>query len=247
MRKVIGYCRTSTENQKEDKTIELQVQSINEYANQNGLEVVEFFEDAGVSGGLEQRPELGRMLEFLEANDEVETILIYSLSRLARDLYIQEGLIREFSRLKKEVISLTEPDLGSNDATRKLFRQVLGAFSEFEKAIITLRMKTGRDNSVISKGNWHGGVVYGYESKEGNLVVNDTEAEIIKRIYHLKNRKKYTLTAIANELNKDGIPTKRNKGNWYPSTIKKILNNKMYRGFLSYKGKKIKGNYQSII
>jgi site-specific DNA recombinase len=246
MKKIVAYCRTSTENQKEEKTIDLQVESLTSYALMNEFEIVEWFKDDGVSGGLENRPQLLRMMKYLEENEDVQYALIYKLDRLARDLYIQEGLIREFAKLKKEVISTLEPDLASNDPFRKAFRQMLGVFAEFEKAMITLRMKNGRDSSV-SKGKWHGGLIFGYDTENGVLTVNPVEAEIVKKIYYLKRYKQSSPSVIAKLLNREGIPTKRKSTKWYPTTIKKILTNKMYKGKITYKGEDYAGQYKTII
>jgi site-specific DNA recombinase len=247
MKKFVAYCRTSTENQREEKTIELQVESLSRYAKSHGIEIVEWFKDDGVSGGLENRPALAKMLKFLEVNVEVEAVLIYKLDRLARDLYLQEGLIREFTKFKKIVISTIEPDLASNDPFRKAFRQFIGIVSELEKAIITLRMKNGRDSSV-SKGRWHGGLVYGYDSKDGKLTINEREAEIIKKIFYFRRYKKMTASEIANFLNHNKIPTKRGNTNWWPSSVNKILSNKMYRkGLLKYKNQEYQGRFETIL
>ena len=61
-KRVIAYCRVSTDNQKEEKTIQLQVESLKKYAEGHGLTIVEWFEDDGISGGLEDRPALIRLM-----------------------------------------------------------------------------------------------------------------------------------------------------------------------------------------
>lgn len=243
MQKLVAYCRTSTDHQREDKTIQLQEESLKKYASLNKIEIVEWFKDDGVSGGLEDRPELIRLMKFVETNDEVEGVLIYKLDRLARDLFIQEGLIKEFSKLNKKVISTLEPDLGSDDPFRKAFRQMLGVFAEFEKAMITLRMKNGRDSAVL-KGGWHGGSIYGYDNENGQLIVNQKEAEIVRRIFTLKKRMK--IAQITKLLNDENVTTKRNT-KWHSYTIKKLIGNPIYKGKLRYKGKVYDGQHEPII
>jgi site-specific DNA recombinase len=246
MQKVVCYCRTSTENQKEERTIDLQVESLKTYARKNNLNIVEWFKDDGVSGGLENRPELLKMMKRMEQDKEVPVVLIYKLDRLARDLYIQEGLIKELAKLGKEIVSTLEPDLGSDDPFRKAFRQMLGVFAEFEKAMITLRMKNGRD-SAVSKGKWHGGLIYGYESKGGQLTVNKTESEIVKKIFYFRRYKKMTASEIANFLNENKIPTKRGNTKWWPSSVNRILNSKTYKGILNYKNEQFPGEFEKIL
>ena len=246
-KRVIAYCRTSTENQKEEKTIQLQVESLKAYAQKHDYDIVEWFEDDGVSGGLEHRPALARLMKCLETNLDIEGVLIYKLDRLARDLYIQEGLIKEFTKFKKEVISTLEPDLASNDPFRKAFRQMLGVFAEFEKAMITLRMKNGR-NSAVAKGRWHGGSIYGYDhGKNGELLINQSEAKTVRKMYHMKRYQKLSPKKIAEWLNDEKVPTKRKTTKWHSLTVRKILRNPAYKGYLQYQGQLHPGNHEPII
>ena len=79
-KKIIGYCRVSTDNQKEEGTISLQRDALAEYARLKGYELVQVFEDEGVSGGLEDREGLASLFTFLEeATEKIEAVLILSL------------------------------------------------------------------------------------------------------------------------------------------------------------------------
>ncbi|GAI77050.1 unnamed protein product, partial [marine sediment metagenome] len=115
MKKVIGYCRVSTEGQKEEKTILVQEQNIKEYAKKNNFKLIKIFSDEAISGGseLENRPDLSSLFNFVEVNEDIEAVIIFKLDRLARDLYIQEHLIKKFDLLQVKLISINEPDLDS--------------------------------------------------------------------------------------------------------------------------------------
>lgn len=240
-KKALAYYRVSTDLQKEEGTIEVQKMKVREFAIKNEYLIIEEFSDDGFSGGLSDRPGLKNLLDLLN-NTEAEYIIIYKLDRRARDLYIQEGLIKEFNKNEKQLISALEPDLDSSDPFRKAFRQMLGVFSEFERAMIALRLEGGRERKA-KNGGWHGGKIYGYDNNEGNLVINQQEAKTIMLIFNLK-RKKKSLKIIAKTLTDLKIPTKRGNERWSPSTIKKMLNNPIYKkGLISYKGEK----YQSAV
>jgi DNA invertase Pin-like site-specific DNA recombinase len=73
-------------------------------------------------------------------------VLVEKLDRLARDLMIQESIIADMQRNQFEIISVVEPDLCSNDTTRKLMRQILGAFSEYEATMIALKLRGAHPN-----------------------------------------------------------------------------------------------------
>jgi site-specific DNA recombinase len=234
--KVIAYCRVSTENQKEEGTVNLQVNAIKEFCDKFGYELVSVFKDEGVSGGLENRPALAEMYSYLETNSpNINAVIIWKLDRLARDLYIQEHLIKKFESLKVRLISTKEADLDSNDPMRKAFRQFMGIVSELEKAFITMRLSGGRIQKA-KKGQYAGGrVALGYSSKNNELFTNVPESIIIQMIFKLKRKNHLSINGIAKLLNKQNIPTKNGKI-WYPSTVSYILKNQIYRGFYSYNG-----------
>jgi site-specific DNA recombinase len=226
-KKIIGYCRVSTDNQKDEGTIDIQRQALREYAKAKGYELVKIFEDEGVSGGLEDRAGLAEMFSFLEdkENKDIEDVLIFKLDRLARDLYIQEHLIKKLEALSIGLISTKEADLDSDDPMRKAFRQFMGIVSELEKSFITMRMTAGRINKIKNKQAYAGGgIALGYNTKEKDLIINEAGADTIRQIFKMKRYGKKGLREIARELNKQGTPTARG-GEWHAGTIKYILAN----------------------
>jgi len=235
---IIGNCRVSTDNQKDEGTIELQERALSEYAHTNGYELLRIFKDEGISGGLEDRPALVEMFDYLEEHVDVSGVLIYKLDRLARDLYIQEHLIKKLEQLNKRLISTKEPDLDSSDPMRKAFRQFMGIVAELEKAFITMRLSGGRINKARKGGYAGGSVALGYRARNKELTIDRTQAEVVKTIFKLKLKRK-GLREIARQLNEKKIPTARG-GKWYAATIKYILKNPIYKGLLNYKGVKAK-------
>jgi len=237
-KKIIGYCRVSTDNQKDEGTIDLQRQALKEYADAQGLELVRVFEDEGVSGGLEDRAGLADLFSFLEDKDnsDIEAVLIFKLDRLARDLYIQEHLIKKLEGLGKRLISTKEADLASDDPMRKAFRQFMGIVAELEKGFITMRLSGGRINKIKTKGGYAGGgVALGYTAKDKDLIIDAEQAETIKQIFKMKRYGRKGLREIAKTLNDKGTPTARG-GRWHAGTIRYILQNPIYKGVMAYSG-----------
>ena len=241
LKKVVGYCRVSTNNQKEEGTIKLQEKIIKKYTEKNNCELVKTFKDNGVSGGseLENRPGLAELFSYVEENKEVEGVLIFKLDRLARDLYIQEHLIKKLEGLNKKLISIKEPNLDSKDPMRKAFRQFMGIVSELEKAFITMRLSGGRINKAQKGGYAGGATALGYETKDKKLIIHEKQAETIRMIFKMKRYKRMGLREIARELNEKGVPTTRG-GKWYAGTIKYILENPLYKGIAHYKENNVK-------
>ena len=126
----VAYLRTSSAaNVGADKDSEKrQRAAIGAYAKANGIEVVETFYDAAVSGAdpVDTRPGFAAMLKRIEGNG-VRTIIVETANRFARDLMVQEV---GFARLRARGINLIAADSPSSflddTPTAKLVRQVLG-------------------------------------------------------------------------------------------------------------------------
>jgi len=236
---LVGYCRVSTENQKEEGTIDIQRQSLQDYAEAHGHQLLKVFCDEGVSGGLEDRPALSALFGYLERHREVEGVLIYKLDRLARDLYLQEHLIKKLEKMGKRLLSIQEPNLEGTDPMRKAFRQFMGIVAELEKAFITMRLSGGRINKARNGGYAGGSTALGYKAERKELRIDPEKAETVRLIFRMKRHRRMSLGAIARELNEKEIPTAR-VGKWYPGTVKYILENPLYRGAISYKGERVK-------
>ena len=234
MKKLIGYCRVSTDNQKEEGTIEIQEHALREHAEAKGYNLVTIFRDNGVSGGLENRPGLVELFSYLESNKETDGVLIYKLDRLARDLYIQEHLIKKLELLHKSILSVQEPNLDSNDPMRKAFRQFMGIVSELEKAFITMRLSGGKLNKA-RKGGFAGGTIpLGYINEGKDLKIDDVAIKIIREVFYLKRHRRFSMEKIARCLNEKNVPTARG-GKWHGSTIRYILNNQLYKGKIEFR------------
>ena len=171
------------------------------------------FREEGVSATkeLEDRPALQDLMLALHSNG-VRVVLIEKLDRLARDLMVQETIIGDLRKSGFEIISVAEPDLCSDDPSRKLVRQVFGAIAEYERAMIVLKLRAARQRTRLRDGRCEGRKPFG--EREG-------EQEIIGRIQKLAD-KGMNYTQIADKLNSEGLPTRAN-GQWFPATVSRIL------------------------
>ena len=233
---VVAYCRVSTLNQKEEGTIQIQEKAIKAHTKEKGIHLLKVFRDDGVSGGLENRPGLAAMFDYLEGRKkgQVKAVVIFKLDRLARDLYIQEHLIRKLDDLGVELASMKEPDLAGGDPMRKAFRQFMGIVSELEKAFITMRLSGGRVNKAGRGGYAGGRPAFGYVPKARNLNIEAARADAVRDIFRLRGEG-VSLQGIADHLNGQGIRAS-NGGPFSKSTVLYILNNSIYKGHYKYSG-----------
>jgi DNA invertase Pin-like site-specific DNA recombinase len=143
----------------------------------------------------------------------VKVVLIEALHRLARDLMVQESIIADFKRNGFELISVQEPDLCNDDPSPKLTRQIMGAFCEYEKTMIVLKLRGARQRTKAKTGEQvEGAKSYGHY--EGELV-------ILERIQALR-AEGLGFDRLAAALNAEGLQPRRG-GKWHGWAVNKIL------------------------
>jgi DNA invertase Pin-like site-specific DNA recombinase len=141
----VGYMRTSSAtNVGDGKDSEArQRKAIEDYAKVTGMVIADWFYDAAVSGAdpIEARPGFAALLARIAGNG-ARTIIVETASRFARDLMVQEVGFAMLQDLGVTLIATDSPSSFLDDGpTSKLIRQILGAVSEFDKAMIVLNLR----------------------------------------------------------------------------------------------------------
>ena len=214
-KKAFGYLRVSGESQIDGDGFTRQRAEITKWAAANGVQIVQWFEERGVSGTTEgdDRPAFQEMLVALLSNG-TRIVLIERMDRIARDIVIQESILKDLIRRGFELISVSEPDLCSSDPYRSAMRQMLGVFAELDRKTIVLKLRAARNRKKAQTGRCEGRKPFGHY---------DEEIATLARIRDLQAQGlNYEQSAKA--LNAEGIKT-RSGGTWYPATIRRILLN----------------------
>ena len=216
MRTAFGYLRVSGKSQVEGDGFDRQVEAIRKYAAAHDIEIVRFYYEKGVTGktDLEDRPALKEMVLHLLSNG-TRLVLIERLDRLARFLMYQESILQDLKRKGIEMISVTEPEMCSDDPTRVLMRQVLGAFFEYERTCIVNKTRAARERIRNQGLRCEGRKPYGHHPDY------PAEVALVERIIKMRTDGR-TLTSIGDELNREGIKT-RSGGLWYPNQVQRVL------------------------
>jgi DNA invertase Pin-like site-specific DNA recombinase len=172
-KQAVGYLRTSSAaNVGEDKDSERRQRiAIERYAKRAGFDVVDWFYDPAVSGGdpIDTRPGFSAVLARIAGNG-VRTIIVENALRFARDLMVQEVGFAMLQSLGITLIAADSPASFLDDGpTSKLIRQILGAVSEFDKAMTVAKLKGARDRVRRQKGKCEGRK--SYAEREGGAVL----------------------------------------------------------------------------
>ncbi len=218
--KAIGYIRVSTEDQaREGISLDNQRDRIKVYCHYKGLDLVDVIEDAGISGGINKaRDGFINLLDRIEQGD-IDSIILYSLERLSRDmltLLALERLLNEYDVDLHTVdgqVDTSTPD-GFMSFAMKAF------LGEMERRQVKYRTKKALEYKK-SNGEVVGSIPYGFRRQGKDLLPNLTEQAVIKTI-----NKMYAsgtrLVDIVNYLNDRGMVTRTEKP-WTPTQVKRLI------------------------
>ena len=226
--RAVAYLRVSTDRQAEEGLgLDIQRAEIQKWARTEGHRLVGEFSDEGVSGsnGLDTREGLLPAYDMLRRG-QADGLVVYRLDRLARDLILQETLLRQIKEMGRQVFSTAKSESAflsddPDDPSRRLIRQVLGAVAEYERSMISLRLRSGRRMKDNHGGYAYGSPPFGFRAEKGALVESDEEQAALLRAKELRDAGA-SLREIAEVLDREGHHAKRG-GAWHPATLSRAL------------------------
>jgi DNA invertase Pin-like site-specific DNA recombinase len=201
----VAYLRTSSAaNVGEGKDSGArQRKAIESYAKAVGMVVVDWFYDAAVSGAdpIEARLGFTALLARIAGNG-VRTIIVETANRFARDLMVQEVGFAILRDLGITLIAADSPASFLDDGpTSKLIRQILGAVSEFDKAMTVAKLKGARDRVRRQRGKCEGRKSYAEREGGQELVA------LARELHHNPSGRAHSLRTVASGLAERGYVT----------------------------------------
>jgi site-specific DNA recombinase len=234
------YTRVSSDQQKENKTIDSQVDELRSFAEEHGYVVPEeyVFKDEGYSGAILVRPGLERLRD-LSAEGQIQAVLIYSPDRLSRNYAYQVVLMDEFASCGTEVLFVNSPKADTPEEA--LLLQLQGMISEYERAMIKERCRRGkRFKAKSGVVNVLCGAPYGYKYIKKTDVtaawyeINEEQALVVQEVFRLYAEEFLSIGAITRDLNARKVPTRKGISKWERSTVWGMLRNPAYSGKACY-------------
>ena len=204
--KVFSYIRVSGKGQKNGEGPERQRDSIKTWAANQTL-IGEFSEViSGTIDGMD-RPEFAAMIEAITCRrlngEDIDGIVVERMDRLARDLMVQEVLLKQCRENNIKVFSSDRGDTvdqasDDGDPTRTLIRQVMGALAQWEKSQTVLKLRKARQAIKARTGHCEGAKPYG-----------NTPVEVcLLKTLKVFVQPDHTLRQVANMLNMHGFRTR---------------------------------------
>jgi site-specific DNA recombinase len=258
-KKVAAYCRVSTDSEEQKESYENQVSHYTQHIEKNSnWDLVDIYADEGISGtNTKDRVQFNRMIEDARAG-KIDLILTKNISRFARNTMDLLKYVREL-RSKGIAVLFEKENINTLESSGEVFLTIFSSIAQDESRNISENSKWG-----IQKGFRDGKVhcnttrFLGYDKdKEGELIINEKEAELVRRIYQEYIEGK-SYQAIAKGLMADDIKTVTGNVKWWDSSVTLILTNEKYYGallqqktitvdFLTHKRVKNKGQEQKYL
>ena len=178
------------------------------------------------------------MLKDIEAmKDKVQYVLVFKLSRFGRNA---ADVLSSLQLMQDYGVNLicVEDGIDSSKEAGKLMISVLSAVAEIERENILVQTMEGRRQKA-REGRWNGGFApYGYTLVNGELIIAEDEAEIIRIIFDKYIHTNMGVNGVADYLNTHGYKKKKRQNNtldaFASSFIKGVLDNPIYMGKMPY-------------
>ena len=142
MKRVGLYARTST---LKNQSTERQIEELKLICKNHNYEIVDIYNDEGVSGSKKSRPELDRMMSDIFKR-KFDTLMTLELSRLGRSV---SNMCEILEQCKSSKVSLfiVNQKINTDEIIGEFFFNVLNSISQFEKDLIRERIMSGLENA----------------------------------------------------------------------------------------------------
>lgn len=229
--RVAAYCRVSTDNEEQATSYDTQIQHYREYIiSKPEWELVDIYADEGISAtNTKKRDDFNRMIDDCKLG-LIDLVITKSISRFARNTVDCLNYIRELKEMNIPVFFEKE-NINTMDAKGEVLITIMASLAQQESESLSQNVKLGMQYRFQQgKIMVNTTCFLGYDKDDkGNLVINQKQAEVVKRIFreYLEGK---SILAICRGLERDKIKTSRGNARWHDSSVRKILENEKYMG-----------------
>jgi DNA invertase Pin-like site-specific DNA recombinase len=218
--KCIGYMRTSSQTNvgSEKDSGKRQQRAIKSFCKSKRYTLAETFYDENVSGSsaMKDRPQLLDAVAYCVENN-INTIVVENSDRFSRSLMNQEVMLLELAKKEINVICCNNENFSGAQESNVMFRQIGGAFNQYQKDLLVGRLRESRDNKRLENKKLRQRkytTLAGDGKCEGapQYYMNVDNGKMVKEIKKMYQRKSHSLRQIAyhmlwkyNMVNKNGM------------------------------------------
>ena len=232
------YPRVSTEDQSRfGHSLDEQEDRLRKLCEFKGYKIYKVYREEGVSAKNTNRPKFKEMIQDMK-DGKINKIIVYKLDRLTRSIKDLETICTLLEDYHCDLESVAE-EINTGNANGKFFIRMLTILAQLEIERTSERTKFGLVGAA-KKGHISGKPALGYtkKGKSKKLVIDDLEAEVVKRIFNMYLEGS-SVCYICEKFNEENVLNRH----WATTTVDKILSNKIYIGNIEH-GKRDKKNAQ---
>lgn len=180
--KVAIYLRVSTTSQ----DYERQRHEIENYCRINHHEIIGIYEEK-MSGAKDEREQFNKLRQLTK--DDIDAVIVWEISRLSRRLSTMINVVEEFTNKGISIITLKENFVsldndGRMTAMATMMLAMLSSMAVIERENILERSRSGKLEKLSSgELEYTGAAPYGYIYKDKKLIINESEAAVVREIY----------------------------------------------------------------
>ncbi len=235
--KVTDYARVSTDNIRQKKSLQNQIEHFDKYIKDNpNWTYIPGYVDDGITGTSDiKRDNFMKMINDAR-NGKFDLIITKEISRFSRNTLDSIKYTRDLLSYGVAVLFIND-NINTALPDSELRLTIMASMAQDEIRRLSERVKFGMSRA-IERGEILGNdMLYGYKKDRSKNVLNIVfdEAKIVKKIYELYAINQLSLSKIASFLNKENYPSCQGK-KWSAVSISRMIENPKYKGF--YCGKK---------
>lgn len=214
-------------------SLDAQEDRCRQYCHEHGYAIVGVSREESVRGWRDDREAIADAVSMAQRR-EVDVLIAWDTSRVARSVRILETLLHELETHGARFESASEPWV-----TQPFVRQVLAAVAEEQTRTISRNVSSAKA-AMARAGRWHGGPPpYGYQTVHlpdapPMLLPEPDEHAVVLEVFE-----RFIAGESIGDLIRDfygrGIRGRR-AAEWTSKTLWRILSNPVYRGHITYKG-----------
>ena len=228
--RVTYYARVSTDKDEQAHSLQAQIRYYDDFIRSvKGWTFVPGYIDEGLSGtSVKKRESFLRMIEDAKLH-KFDFIITKEISRFSRNTLDSIQYTQELLRsgvgvyFQSDNINTLMPDA-------ELRLTIMSSIAQDEVRKISERVRFGFRRSIekgIVLGNSR---MWGYEKKDGKLIINEDEAKIVREIFDLYANERLGVRLICDELTRRGYAN--SNGNPFTfTTVRNIIANPKYKGY----------------
>lgn len=243
-KKVAIYVRVSSLDQAKDGySLAAQERTLRKYCSDKGYSIYSLYADEGISGkDMVHRPSIQKLMRDAEEK-KFDIVLFWALSRFTRSVSDLYQTVSKLTQLGIGLVSYTESFDTSTPFGRAAIG-ILGVFAQLERELTSERVSLALDEK-FKQCKYAPSFLKGYVRKNDKLKIIKNEADCVQLCFDAYIQTK-NLSETARILNRAGYRGKRGK-EFSANSVKVILKNKTYAGYINFKKEEKSGIHECII